>query len=300
MLYHATLATEYAEPLKVAKVTPALTGAGVNDSAMVQLLNQPIWYESDWKRATRYREATRITPQRITFERPKWADEYDPPYPTEALIITQLIVYIRRNVRTSPQEGGVGLFTPDAVPLNAIPAAYATHVGTYGTNQVGIYYRFPEQPLEGDELWTGILPPIKKIARVRAPADAGVMNSPFSFPPTDPNAPLTPTSGFAWGGEINAFPTNLWFGDQDGRTATYPQEVDRLTLDIVLPRRTIALRAYAMPAHRVFPDLIPYQRWLHPGDTNEPVSPDNTFTAEAVAWLVDPDKYQPGPLEEDL
>lgn len=275
--YHATLATEYSEPLKVAGVAPM-------DTSVVSVLNQPLWFEPNWTRALRYREITRAAPLEITFQRPKWADGYDPPYPSDALIITQIVVYSRHN--RSLRAQAVTNPSLEAVPLNALPAVFAAYIGSYGARPF-LLFKFPEAPLPDDELWDQPLPPILEAPRTRPPVDSGVLDMALSSPPLEAGAS---EPNFAWGGDIDAAPVNIFFSNKD-LPPSYSQPEGRLSLKIAIPRRTIALRAYAMPAHRIFPDLAPYQQWIYPGDTNEPVSPRNTF--EDFPWLVDPEKYQP-------
>jgi hypothetical protein len=250
--YTAYLAPEYAEPLKVESTTP-------NDRSVVDTLNQPIWYEPEWRQAMRPRSLSRRAPVTVTFKRPKWADDYDPIYPTEALILTQLVAYAILPVTRDA-------FRPPTTIKNTIDLDYWPRAsGTYGI------YVLP----------VSLTRPYNRYV----PVDAGVKARPF-FPP------LLPLPGSAdnlrWGRPLIAFP-------QDYGVTPIEQPEDRLTIKVVLPQRTIALRAYVAPNYRIAPDLVPYQEWTYPGDTNEPVAPNNTLTD--FDWLVDPGKYQPN-LEE--
>ena len=248
--YTAYLAPEYAEPLKVESTTP-------NDRNVVDTLNQPIWYEPEWHQAMRPRSFSRRAPVTVTFKRPKWADDYDPIYPTEALMLAQIIAYA-----ILPATGDA--FRPptsieDTVDLDYWPRSS----GTYGIYAfAGLSARY-------------------------APADSGVKVRPF-FPP------LLPLPGSAdnlrWGRPLIAFP-------QDYGITPIEQPEDRLTIKVILPQRTIALRAYAAPNYRIAPDLVPYQEWVYPGDTNEPIAPSDTLTG--LPWLADPEKYQPSPEETE-
>lgn len=268
--YTASLSAEYAEPLKVKSLTP-------NNPNIVNTLNQPIWYEPEWRTSMQAREYTSRSPLTLTFERPKWADGYDPPYPTEALILTEIIAYAR--MPQTPWRYG-----PPTALENTIDLAYWPPAsGTYGYK--ANLFDFPEEPRPPDDPWEGSSPPFLRLLRLRPPADSGVVVRPFFLFPI----PIF-RDDLRWGRELLDFP-------QHTEPVHITQDIDRLTLKILLPPRTIALRAYAMPNYRIFPDLAPYHEWVYPGDTNEPVAPADTFASHP--WLVDPEKYQPGSSEPE-
>ena len=290
LAYTARLASEYPESLIVEKAwvdNPSLTagnrdlpldehGKPLSNQRMVDALNQPIWYEPSWsplmypgspgKRSNReenelktskvkpFKTLNSSRPVTIAFKRPEWADNYDPPYPTEAMVIYRIIVY----AMLPPMDNLNRIAIPnDAIDMDHIFRAS----GSYGVN----YIRFLRN----------------------VPVDSGVKARNFV-----PTAQRTGQETYLWLQlAMTTWGWPLMRLANNGDVVPIEQPEGRLTVKLLLPKRTIAVRAYAMPSYRITPDLIPYQDWIYPGDTNEPVSPDNTF--DEFPWLVDPNKYSP-------